>query len=373
MPRNASGVYSLPAGSIVTDGDTALASQHNTPLEDLKDEANAARPISAGGTGATAIAGAVTNLGLISAETECSAGGTANAITLTSDQSHDALVSGMAVRFTPSVTNTDAVTINLDDTGDVAAVDTYGDALGADFIAAGREHRAVYNGTNWVVAPPLATGYSEAEPGRLILSGAFGLGANLRDVSRTIGNASVENETLSPGFWEYDTANGSSGGPSGATLGHLLHSRRTDGGGEAQLMIVEQGTGTASPGTIWSRARTTGAWTDWEPAGVDSYGSNSGGSYVRLATGLQICWHVISSAANATSAFGSVYRTSSEQTWAFPASFAGSTYAVTCSPRNGSMWGKARQSSASQALYSVWAGSSISTTASVELLAIGTW
>ncbi|WP_068305913.1 hypothetical protein [Pararhodobacter sp. CCB-MM2] len=62
MPRNLSGVYNLPAGYEASDGTLATAAQHNDPLEDLQADANTARPISAGGTGATTEAGARTNL-----------------------------------------------------------------------------------------------------------------------------------------------------------------------------------------------------------------------------------------------------------------------------------------------------------------------
>lgn len=64
MPRNGSGVYSLPAGYAATANATATASQHNTPLEDLADDANSARPVSAGGTGATSAAAARSALGV---------------------------------------------------------------------------------------------------------------------------------------------------------------------------------------------------------------------------------------------------------------------------------------------------------------------
>lgn len=53
MSRNGSGVYSLPAGYLATTGQTATAAQHNDPLEDIRDDLNAARPIVAGGTGET--------------------------------------------------------------------------------------------------------------------------------------------------------------------------------------------------------------------------------------------------------------------------------------------------------------------------------
>lgn len=36
MPRNSSGDYSLPAGTLVNTGDTLLVSQHNPPMQDLE-------------------------------------------------------------------------------------------------------------------------------------------------------------------------------------------------------------------------------------------------------------------------------------------------------------------------------------------------
>lgn len=64
MPRNGSGVYSLPTGSIVSNGDDILPAQHNDPLNDLAADANAIRPVAAGGTGASSSAGARTALGV---------------------------------------------------------------------------------------------------------------------------------------------------------------------------------------------------------------------------------------------------------------------------------------------------------------------
>lgn len=70
MARNGSGVYSLPNGYEAATGQTATASQHNTPLVDLEADANTARPVVAGGTGATTAGGARTNLGLGSIATQ---------------------------------------------------------------------------------------------------------------------------------------------------------------------------------------------------------------------------------------------------------------------------------------------------------------
>lgn len=64
MPRNGAGSYSLPAGSTITNGDVSDASDLNTPLADIAADLNAARPIVAGGTGATSASAARTNLGL---------------------------------------------------------------------------------------------------------------------------------------------------------------------------------------------------------------------------------------------------------------------------------------------------------------------
>lgn len=57
MSRNLSGVYTLPAAYEATPGQTILATQHNTPLEDLQADMNVARPIVAGGTGSATVIG----------------------------------------------------------------------------------------------------------------------------------------------------------------------------------------------------------------------------------------------------------------------------------------------------------------------------
>lgn len=62
MSRNGSGVYSLPGTYQAVTGETVEAQQHNDPLEDLEADANTARPIVAGGTGATTAADARTSL-----------------------------------------------------------------------------------------------------------------------------------------------------------------------------------------------------------------------------------------------------------------------------------------------------------------------
>ncbi len=63
MPRTG-GVYSPPAGTKGVAGTTIQSSPYNTWVDDLTADANAARPITAGGTGSTSASGARTALGL---------------------------------------------------------------------------------------------------------------------------------------------------------------------------------------------------------------------------------------------------------------------------------------------------------------------
>lgn len=81
MPRNGAGVYSLPAGYAATANTKATKDQHNLPLEDIEAEMNAARPVVAGGTGATNAANARTNLGLGNAATRGVTGADGDAVT----------------------------------------------------------------------------------------------------------------------------------------------------------------------------------------------------------------------------------------------------------------------------------------------------
>ena len=64
MPRNGSGVYSKVPGTAAVSGQTASSADYNSQIDDMVTDANNARPIVAGGTGATTAAGALTNLGL---------------------------------------------------------------------------------------------------------------------------------------------------------------------------------------------------------------------------------------------------------------------------------------------------------------------
>jgi hypothetical protein len=64
MPRNESGVWSKPAGTTFVPNTTIQSSKVNEVIDDIGSDLNLARPIVAGGTGATSASGARTNLGV---------------------------------------------------------------------------------------------------------------------------------------------------------------------------------------------------------------------------------------------------------------------------------------------------------------------
>lgn len=78
MPRNGSGVYSKPAGTTAIPNTTIASGPFNSLADDLVADANAVRPIGAGGTGAANAADACTNLGAVKV-----ANGTAASLTMT--------------------------------------------------------------------------------------------------------------------------------------------------------------------------------------------------------------------------------------------------------------------------------------------------
>jgi hypothetical protein len=68
MPRSGGGIYSKGSPSVVS-GTTIQSAAYNTTIDDLVTDANAPRPISAGGTGAANAADARTNLGISATNT----------------------------------------------------------------------------------------------------------------------------------------------------------------------------------------------------------------------------------------------------------------------------------------------------------------
>lgn len=84
----------------------------------------------------------------------CTAGGTGNAITLTTGLSLGALYDGLAVKFRASAGSTSAVTINVDGTGALTAQTITGATCPNGYIATGDWTYAILFGSTWRVDWP---------------------------------------------------------------------------------------------------------------------------------------------------------------------------------------------------------------------------
>jgi len=177
MPYNGSGTYTLPAGSIVADGTTADATDHNTPLQDIETAlsslilANGAKAFSAnqsvGGYKFTSLAAGSAasdsaNLGQVQSaivQHATAVGGTADAITATFTPPFTAYTANMKIRWTSGGANTVTdPTINVDGLGAKTIKQGAGSALAAGNLgASGAIHEAVYDGTDFILLNPLAS------------------------------------------------------------------------------------------------------------------------------------------------------------------------------------------------------------------------
>lgn len=183
MPFNGSGIYSLPAGSVVSDGTTIDAADLNTPLADIESSLsslvlkNGAAPFTAnqsmGGNKLTNMAdgtvgGDAATLrqvrnGEVSQATVV--GGTVNAIALTFDPGYGSFVTGMRLRWFSLGQNTGPVTINVSGLGakDLRKYDSQVLDSG-DVPPAGALVEAVYNGTRFLMAQPYTVEHGSFTP-----------------------------------------------------------------------------------------------------------------------------------------------------------------------------------------------------------------
>ncbi len=248
---------------------------------------------------------------------------------------------------------------------------------------------AVAGATGLLTGAALTQTQTDTTAGRLMKVGDFGLGA----VAPVPGNISVEDSTLAPGFWTYNTLQGSSGGPAEVTRGSLTHQRRTStGGGETQMLLVETGTGAIS-GALYTRARTTGSWGPWrryfrdsdmlgtvaqtagQPTGaLFQHGSNANGLFERQANGWQQCLRTDLSAAAISTAEGGIFR-SADITWTFPSAFLTDTKPVVqVTGESAALVGFGIVSlSATAVTFRVKAATSVGSAVSLQASATGRW
>lgn len=170
MPFNGVGAYSLPAGSLVADGTTIDAADHNTPLQDIEAALsatvlrNGAAPFTAnqsmGGNKLTSLAAGTlatdaptlrqAQAGIMTQAT--AVGGTVNAITLTFSPPHTSYDSAMRIRWVSAGQNTGAVTVNVDGLGtrDLRK-DNAVALLPGDLPPAGAICSATFDGTRFIL------------------------------------------------------------------------------------------------------------------------------------------------------------------------------------------------------------------------------
>ncbi len=183
------------------------------------------------------------------------------------------------------------------------------------------------DGASWVTALSLdaATGQAsgaavqqdttDATPGRLMVTGAFGWGqggagvvlADLDDPAQPAGSYAVEAATLGPR-------------PAGTGTGLCL-SMRLGAGDLAQLFIGADGA------TLAFRTRSGGAWGAWQ-AVQGSHNttrvSTPDGEVLRSPDGTQICQQTLTLDAPG-SALGALFAGAAETAWSYPAAFAPGT------------------------------------------------
>lgn len=223
MPRSGGGVYTLPAGSVIANGDVSDAADLNTPLADIEADMNTPRPVVAGGTGADNAADARTNLGLSAVATRTiTAGGGVNVTNgdgVSGDPVIDAIISrgtsvsasGTAVDFTGipswarritvcldgvSLSGTNNVTLQIGDSG---GVETTGYVAGAAMGPSANENVTATG--SFPLGVPLNSTAADAKYGVVTLVNPSGnlwlLSGVIHSSSYAVGNFCAGSKTLS--------------------------------------------------------------------------------------------------------------------------------------------------------------------------------
>lgn len=194
-------------------------------------------------------------------------------------------------------------------------------------MVTGGVQRALLSSAAFNLSVPITGSAVQSSPtdttaGRVLTVGAFGLGGVAPSVDGSA-NA-LDNLPLANGLWRVPTVQVATvNGPPGA-IGGVVSQRVFDARNISQIY-----TEVVSPGHIFRRYFSSGAWTPWRrlydqgsllgtvsqsggvPTGaVIERGSNANGDYVRFADGTQICTFLIATSDVA------------DTVWTFPASFA---------------------------------------------------
>lgn len=215
--------------------------------------------------------------------------------------------------------------------------------------------------------------------------GDYGIGVA---ITPSQGNVADLNSINKAGFYSFDGTAGSTNTPTGS-YGSLININRYSTAEAAQLAFA------ATADKMYLRRRGSGApgsWQSWrevyhqasvlgtvsQSSGIPTgalieRGSNANGEYVRFSDGTQICVRSNLSAANASTALGSIFR-SADMAWTFPAAFASTTgLTVTGCADDADSWVAGNTLTTTTVNLRILAGATKVSAINVRGLAIGRW
>lgn len=272
MPRTG-GVYAPPAGTKGVSNTTIQSVPYNAFVDDLTDDANAARPVTAGGTGATTASGARTALGLA----------------IGSDvQAYDALLAAIAALTTSAdqviyATGSNTVAMTgltsfgrslIDDASASAARTTLGLVIGTDVQAQDAELQAIAGLVSAADRLPYFTGSGTASLATFTAAGrALVDDADAAAQRTTLGLGSIATQnTINNTDWsgtDLAVANGGTGASDAATA-------RTNLGVPATTVTLTAGNGLTGGGDLSAnRTFTLGTPSDITNSTTNSVTSTS--------------------------------------------------------------------------------------------------
>lgn len=167
MPRNGSGVYSLPAGNPVVAGTTISSATQNSTLTDIRDAITASLAkdgqtvptanLPMGGFRHTGVSDAAARNEYATADQVqdgdllrlASVSGV-DTITATLSPAITGYATGMMVVLAPAGTNTTGVTLNINGVGAAAVIMPDGNACLPGELRVGLQVILIYNGASWV-------------------------------------------------------------------------------------------------------------------------------------------------------------------------------------------------------------------------------
>jgi len=221
--------------------------------------------------------------------------------------------------------------------------------------------------TGHATGAAIQQGATDATPGRLLVTGAFGWGqtgaggvpvlADLDDPAQPAGSYAVDGTTAGPR-------------PAGASTGLCL-SMRSAPDDLAQVFIGTDGA------VVAVRTRAGGAWGAWQAVQGDhnvTRTTTADGEALRYPDGTQICRHTLTLAAPDTG-LGALFAGAAETAWGYPAPFAPGTRPTLSASATAaaSLWVATRAGDETTGHLRAMAAVSAASAPEVTVTAIGRW